>query len=505
MKRQRGSGRVTPAAMAALAAMCVVAALPTQALAAGEPHPYVFDSEAKTVKGAAVNSDGPALMAGSAYRDSIKPGEKRYYRVDLDARTNAYISAVAVPGLKTKVASPDKVSVSIEDRSGTKCGSGDAQFGSAAYARPIAAYADRMIDKDSSSCQEAGAYYVLIERDGDAASAPEPWDVEIRFATEPGLKAAGATAAPENWPSASPPPPAGSPRKRAGGTSFSDATGLTEGEWQDEILPGRTRFYRVPLDWGQQIFASADLGTSPTASDTTQSVSSALSVSLHNPARGLVDETASVYYDGKQKSVALDPVPPVAYENRFDSTDSTNAMRFAGWYYLAVTLSPEVGAEYGSTALSLTLRVNVTGQAKAAPPYDGAAGDFQVTEDDQAAADSGKSGSGEDGGDPLQLVAAVLIGTGTVLLLGLAVWLLLKRRRASGAPAGPSAGAPAVPGQGPATLPDQGHVPGGHAQGGQVPGQASGGQVPGGHGQGGQVPGQAPGAQQGQFGPPPSW
>ncbi|MER7662098.1 hypothetical protein [Streptomyces sp. NPDC096193] len=491
--------------MAALAAMCVVAALPTQALAAGEPHPYVFDSEAKTVKGAAVNSDGPALTAGSAYRDSIKPGEKRYYRVDLDARTNAYISAVAVPGLKTEVASPDKVSVSIEDRSGTKCGSGDAQFGSAAYARPIAAYADRMIDKDSSSCQEAGAYYVLIERDGDAASAPEPWDVEIRFATEPGLKAAGATAAPENWPSASPPPPAGSPQKRAGGTSFSDATGITEGEWQDEILPGRTRFYRVPLDWGQQIFASADLGTSPTASDTTQSVSSALSVSLHNPARGLVDETASVYYDGKQKSVALDPVPPVAYENRFDSTDSTNAMRFAGWYYLAVTLSPEVGAEYGSTALSLTLRVNVTGQAKAAPPYDGAAGDFQVTEDDQAAADSGKSGSGEDGGDPLQLVAAVLIGTGTVLLLGLAVWLLLKRRRASGAPAGPSAGAPAVPGQGPATLPDQGHVPGGHAQGGQVPGQASGGQVPGGHGQGGQVPGQAPGAQQGQFGPPPSW
>ncbi|MFD3438500.1 hypothetical protein ACFWU3_13490 [Streptomyces sp. NPDC058685] len=493
MKRQRDRGRV---ALAAIAAMCVVAGLPTQALAAGEPNPYVFDSEAKTVKGSAVNSDGPALTAGSVYRDAIKPGEKRYYRVDLDARTNAYISAVAVPKLKTKVASLDKLSVSIEDRSGTKCGSGDAQFGSAAYARPVAAYADRMIEKDSSSCQEAGAYYVLIERDGDAASTPEAWDVEIRFASEPGLKAAGPTAAPENWPSASPPPPAGSPQKRAGGTSFSDATGLTEGEWQDEILPGRTRFYRVPLDWGKQIFASADLGTSPTASDTTQSVSSALSVSLHNPARGLVDETASVYYDGKQKSVALDPVPPVAYENRFDSTESTNAMRFAGWYYIAVTLSPEVGAEYGSTPLALTLRVNVTGKPKAAPAYDGAAGDFQVTEDDQAAADSGKSGSDEDGSDPLQLVAAVLIGTGTVLLLGLGVWLLLKRRRASGGQAGPGAGTPTVPAQGPATLPDQGHVPGGHPQGGQAPG---------GHPQGGQVPGRSPGAQQGQFGPPPSW
>ncbi len=484
MKRQRSTGRV---ALAALAAMCVVAALPGQAWAAGEPNPYAFDSEATTVKGATVNSDGPALKAGSTYRDTIKPGDKRYYRVDLDAKTNAYLSAVAVPKLGTKFAYADKLEVSIEDRSGTKCGSGDAQFGGAAYARPVASYADRTIDEDSSSCQEAGAYYVLIERESEATSTPEPWDVEIRFASEPGLKAAGPTAPAENWPSAPPPVPGGGPQKRPGGTSFFDATGLKEGEWQDEITPGRTLFYRVPLDWGQQIFASADLGTSAAASDSTDSVSSALSLSLHNPARGLVADDANVYYDGKQKSLALEPLPPVAYENRFDSADATQAMRFAGWYYLSVTLNPEVGTEYGKKALPLTLRVNVEGEPRSAPAYAGAAGDFQVTDRDQEAADSGKSAPEIEKSDSMKLVAAAAIGAGSVLVLGLGAWMLLARRRGGAAAAGPGQGLGPVNGSaGP--FPAQGPMPGGQSHG--TPGD--------------QAQGQAPGPQQGQFGPP-SW
>ncbi|MFF4228803.1 hypothetical protein [Streptomyces sp. NPDC001820] len=473
MKRQRGRGRV---ALAGMAAMCAVAALPGQAWAVGEPHPYAFDSEAKAVRGSAVNSDGPPLTAGSTYKDTIKPGEKRYYRVDLDTKTNAYVSAVAVPKSATKVGYADKLTVSIEDRSGTKCGDGYAQFGSATYARPVASYAERTIDKDSSSCQEAGAYYVLLERSGEATSTPEPWDMEIRFASEPGLKTAGPTAPPETWPSASPAVPAGGPEKRQGGTSFTDATGLTQGEWQDKITPGQTLFYRVPVDWGQQIFASADLGTSA-ADDSAGGVGNALVLALHNPARGIVQDASSVYYDGKQKSLALDPLPPVAYENRYDSDPSTKAMRFAGWYYLSVTLSPEVGKEFGEKAIPLTLRVNVEGEPDRAPAYAGPAGDFEVTKDDQEAADSGKSAPEAAKGGTMQLVAAAGIGAGTVLVLGLGAWMLLARRRtANAAPDATAApAATAAPGVGP---------------------------VPGPVGQG-QVPGQAPG--QGQYGPPPAW
>ncbi|MDQ1009654.1 hypothetical protein QFZ82_004139 [Streptomyces sp. V4I23] len=500
MKRQRGRGRVT---LAAMAAMCAVAALPGQAWAAGEPSPYTFDDEAKPVQGTPVNSTGPELTAGSTYKDSIKPGEKRYYRIDLDATSNAYVSAVAVPRLGTKVAYADKLEVSIEDRSGSECSDGEATFGSATYARPVADYATRRIEKDSSSCQEAGAYYVLLERTSEATSTPEPWDVEIRFLSEPGLKEAESTAAPENWQSASPAVPGGGPQKRAGGTGFHDATSLEQGEWQDEIAPGRTLFYRVPVDWGQQLFVSADIGNS-TSGDGLKSVGNAMAVALHNPARGLVDEDSSVYYDGKQKAMALDPLPPVAYKNRYDSDTSAAAMRFAGWYYLSVTLSPEMSEAFGDKPFPLTLRVNVTGQPEAGPAYDGPAGDFQVTEEDRAAADSGKNADAAEKSGTMAVVAAAGIGAGTVLVLGLGAWTLLVRRR-DGAPEGPAT----VPAQGQGQVPAAQHAQAGQAQDasaaaygpppgyGYPPAQP---QTP--HGQSPQGP-HGQGYGYGQYGPPP--
>ncbi|MFJ8073538.1 hypothetical protein ACIQ7Q_06235 [Streptomyces sp. NPDC096176] len=477
MKRQRGRGRV---ALAGMAAVCVVAALPGQSWAAGEPSPYVFDSEAKPVQGTPVNSNGPELTPGSTYKDSIKPGEKRYYRIDLDDKTNAYVSAVAVPEPGAKVSYADQLEVSIEDSSGGECSDGEAKFGSAAYARPVADYASRRIEKDSSSCQEAGAYYVLLERSSETTSIPGPWDVELLYVSEPGLKSAGPTAAPESWPSASPAAPAGGPQTRHGGTSFHDSTSLKQGEWKDEIKPGQTLFYRVPVDWGQQIFAGADLANSPKG-DGLKSVGNALVLALYNPARGFVDDESSMYYDGKQKSISLDPLPPVVYENRYDSDDSSGAMRFAGWYYLSVTLSPEIAEAYGKAPIPLTLRVNVKGEPQGAPAYAGPADDFRVTEDDQAAAESGKNAEGTAKSDTMAVVAAAGIGAGTVLLLGLGAWTLLARRRvpADGEPAAFS-----MPGQrqphGPVQTPVQ--TPG------QTPVQPS---------------GQGPGHGYGQYGPPP--
>lgn len=217
---------------------------------------------------------------------------------------------MAVPEPGTKVDYMDKLEVSIEDGSATTCSDGAAEFGSASYARPVADHASRRIEKDANRCQEAGAYYVLLERSGDGAAGPEPWDVELRFVSEPGLKAAAPTQAPESWPSASPAAPAGGPQKRHGGTSFHDSTGLSQGEWQDTIKPGETLFYRVPVDWGQQLFAGADLANSPAADDA-QSVSNALVLALYSPSRGFVDDDSSMYYDGKQKTVSLDPVRAV--------------------------------------------------------------------------------------------------------------------------------------------------------------------------------------------------
>ncbi|WP_328888073.1 hypothetical protein [Streptomyces sp. NBC_00316] len=433
--RQRRRGRAT---LAAVAAMCAVAALPVQAHAAGEPAPYTFAPEAKTVGGAEVSTDASELTPGSVYKSSIKPGEKLYYRLVLDTDTNAYVSAVAVPALGGQVAYGDGITVSIRDSTDLQCSSEDARFESAEFPHPIAAYAYRVPEKDSTTCSEAGTYNVLVERESKATSSQDAWDLELRYESEPKLKEGGPapTEAPKNWPSASPAPLTQAAQERTGGTSYYDATSLETGKWKDGIEPGQTHFYRVPVDWGQQIFASVDLGNSVGGSN--EYIGSALALSLDNPAHGHVDEASPLSYSGKPASVSLDPLPPVAHENRFASSADVSAMRFAGWYYLSVSLSPEVEKAYGKKAIPMTLTVKVENSAGPSP-YEGSAGVFGVTQDDKDMARSGQSAPQAAKSDTMNTVAAAGIGTGTVLVVGLGAWTLIARRRAASAAGGPTA------------------------------------------------------------------
>ncbi|MER5960812.1 hypothetical protein [Streptomyces sp. NPDC002057] len=467
MKTQAGFGRRAGALFTAAAAVGAMAAVPGQALAAvpgdalaaapgpalaavpgqvsagvqgqalaglpgrapaaegGAFPPYTFDSGAQQVAGAASSSDAAQLKTGQTYRDTLKKDGKVYYRVDLDDKRNAYVSVVAVPRTGGKVEYGDGFKVSLQDGSGTECGYQQVNFTSAEYTRPLAAYARRVINADSSTCQRAGAHYVLVEREGKATSSPDDWGLEIRYVTEPVLKKAGPTELPDAWASGTPAPPAGGPKPRQGGSGVHDATSLEQGEWRSDIRPGQTLFYRVPVDWGQQLFASAELGSSA-ASD--EYIGNALILSLENPALGHVDEK-TLSYSGKQSTLALDALRPVAHENRTSYDEATSGMRFAGWYYLSATLSPAVAEEYGDGTVPLTLRVSLRGGAKPGPGYDGDPGPFKVTADDKEAAANGAAGAAADSGDSMRVVAAAGIGSGTVLLLGLGAWTLVARRR----------------------------------------------------------------------------
>ncbi|WP_406060112.1 hypothetical protein OG462_22370 [Streptomyces sp. NBC_01077] len=445
MKTQAGIGRRAGALITAAAAVGAVVALPVPAVAlpgstvavalpeqavAAEGSalpPYTFDGAAQRVQGAASSSDAVQLKTGQTYRDTLKKDGKVYYRVDLD-KQNAYVSVVAVPKTGGKVEYGDGFKVSMQDSSGTECGYQQANFSSAEYTRPLAAYARRIVDAESSTCQRAGAYYVLVEREAKATSAADDWELEIRYTSEPVLKKAGPTELPEVWASGTPAPPGGGPQRRQGGSGVHDATSLTQGEWRSDIRPGQTLFYRVPLDWGQQLFATAELGSSAAGDEY---IGHALVLSLENPALGHVDEN-TVSYDGKPATLALDPLRPVAHENRSSYDEATSGMRFAGWYYLSATLNPAMAKEYGDRTVPLTLRVSVRGSTKPGPGYDGDPGRFTVTADDKEAAENGASGAqAAERSDSMTVVAAAGIGSGTVLLLGLGAWTLVARRRAA--------------------------------------------------------------------------
>ncbi|MEJ8643463.1 hypothetical protein WKI68_22805 [Streptomyces sp. MS1.HAVA.3] len=203
--------------------------------------------------------------------------------------------------------------------------------------------------------------------------------------------------------------------------------------WRDEMRPGQTRFYRVPLDWGQQLGLSAEL-SSAQMTKTYGSASGGLTVSLYSPSRSPISDK-DISYDGKQAGITMGKTPPVAYENRFADDRAVKPVAIAGWYYVAVTMGGKV-AEFteDATPVPLTLRLDVTGTPAKAPAYKGslAAGGFGVDAEDRTAAKEGltapEAAAAAENRSVMRVVAGAGFGTGTLLLLVLGGWILLGRR-----------------------------------------------------------------------------
>ncbi|MEU3954490.1 hypothetical protein AB0F45_19585 [Streptomyces achromogenes] len=401
---------------------------------------YAFTPGARTVVGAPDTASAVELDARHTYRSSLPRAGRLYYRLRLTAAETAYVPVTAVPPSDAVVSATDGIRVSLRNANGTSCSYASARFGAGISPRPVTAMGQRETGK--ALCQGGGTYYLLVERldsgRPDATAGAGRWDLEIAPVTEPGLVRAGSTTPPPDGDSASPEPPSGRPRERSGGSGFATARTVGQGVWHTALTPGETRFYKVPLDWGRRLHASAELG----GAQGHGYVGGALTLSLYNPVRGAVDDT-SAGYTGTAKPTALAPLPPVEYANRYAVPAGVTSVRFAGDYYLVVHLSTRLAEPFGPGPYEVTLRVRVDGRAHAGPGYDGGPVPedvFTISEADRAAALSGGlgdavtgaaggQGAGDGGGDGvMRLVAVGGIGSGTALLLVLGGWTVAARR-----------------------------------------------------------------------------
>ncbi|WP_446571355.1 hypothetical protein [Streptomyces parvulus] len=420
----RGVRLRRPAVLTGVLAVALALPAAAPARAAGDTPGYAFADGARRVAGTGGTSDAGLLEAGATYRGSLPRNGTLHYRLDLDAASDTYVSVTAVPG-SGEVTAVDGVRVSVLDADGGSCGSDSATFGAARSPRPVTAWAGREIGAGATRCQEAGTYYVAVERVRPQDSPPEDWDLELTVATEPRPAGTEPTEAPDAWDSASPEAVPGEPRPRAGGSGFAHATPLGQGVWSTGIRPGQTLYYKVPVDWGRRIHATAELDGADEASGY---ATGALRLALHNPVRGEVDDAAKGY-TGRPATVGLAPLPPVAYTNRYATSGQVGAMRFAGDYYLVVHLAAQVAEDFGAGPFGLTLRVGLRGSADGGPGYAGEprpAGVFEVSAQDRAAA---PENGGGDGDLAMKAVAVGGIGTGSLLLAGLTVWTAAARRR----------------------------------------------------------------------------
>ncbi|MGW1268064.1 hypothetical protein, partial [Streptomyces sp. NPDC002491] len=440
--------------------------------------PYAFAGDARSAPAATGTAAAVALEPGATYRSSLESRGKAYYRLELDGTSNVYVAVTAVPRTDAVLSVGDGVGVSVQNADGASCSRDKATVGASKSPQPITAWAAREIFPGRGLCQKPGTYYVVVERTGvtpdggrgrgggDGGSdssgsgssrgsgsgaggeekgtetqtaADVPWELELAPVSEPALRKATATSAPEAWDSATPALPVAERVPVRGGAGFTGATAVRQGVWSDEIVPGQTLFYKVPVDWGRQVFAAVDLGSADRDSGY---VVDALDMTLYNPVRAEVKDTA-VGYGGAQKSTALPPLPPVGYANRYASATSTKSLRFAGAYYLVVHLAAQVGDRFGDGPYGLTLRIRVDGRTQGGPGYAARSaprGVFDVGAPDPEPEAAGRADtvdaahSGTRGGDPaMKAVAVAGIGAGSLLLSVLGIWTLTARRRAAAA------------------------------------------------------------------------
>ncbi|WP_419996560.1 hypothetical protein [Streptomyces boninensis] len=432
-------GRIRAAAAAGVAtgALGALLAVPQAAAQGGQdPQPYKVDPAAKAVKGAASSADGPRLAAGQVYKDSVKPGDQKYYQVKLDSKSTAHVSATVAPEPGAKAGVMDGFSIGLTSTGGDECDEASSRFDSEG-ARVMSSEAVRQLD-DIGDCNAAGIYYVVLKRTSAGTSDPTAWPVELQFRNEPALKKPMRDDAPDytDLDEKNPPaPPGGKAKAVSGGLGFADAGSMNAGVWRDEVVPGETRYYRMPVDWGQQPYAAVEFGSAGKGDDITDQAYGGAMVRMYGPGRALF-ASESAWWNGFKPKALTAVGPPVKYENRFDDVTDYAPASIAGWYYVAVTVHPDLGDQL-KKPVPVTLRNTIKGAAKPAPAYRGdlTEAGFGITDEDREAAETGKSGDAAAESDSKMTIAYVGIGGAVVLLAGLGVWMLLARRRPAAAPA----------------------------------------------------------------------
>ncbi|MEU8621814.1 hypothetical protein [Streptomyces sp. NPDC048623] len=410
------------AAFAATLAASALATIPVPPPTSAPLPPYRTAADAHPV------GDGSTLPGPGTYTDGIAMGETRTYRVRLDATSNVFLSAVLAPAPGTPVDVVDGIALTLRTPDGLACGPrNDIRFYGDS-ARPIADYVSRRLEA-GRACQAAGEYELLVETVGrdqakDGADRADPTDrtsagprhvLELGYVTESPSR--DAPPPPATW-STDPPDGAlvtGKGQDVRGGTGFNDAAPLAAGgTWRDEVRPGESRFYRVPVGWGQQLFARARFGNAA-APYGASALPDGLRLAVYNPARGAVDERRALY-TGAPATLLL-ATAPAAYANRTASTtEAVAAMRFAGAYYLQVTLDRRAP---GPVPVALDLALTPSSRASTA------AGDWAGA---WAGAGTGGGAAPEPAPDPtLRAIGIAGVTTGTVLVAGLGAWPVVVR------------------------------------------------------------------------------
>ena len=395
----------------------------------------------KPVQGALKRDAAPVLAPGQ-YLDSIGAGEKRYYAVDLDAASTVDFSATAVPQPGAAVDTFDALRTRIAYGTDSSCGTSTEHFSQKEGGTPLTSAIARIPDeKGTGSCDKAGRYWLVVERESKKGSDAARWPLELTYGVEQPL-AKGVT------PAQSQPEygkgdkgatlPTGNPRDVTGGTGFNDARQIGRGVWRDKVIPSQTLWYKVPVGWGQQLRYDVEFANEPTV-DGASSGWSYGATQVFTPARspvggGTGEFSPQTIYNGRPAALEMGTVP-VAWTNRHESNPNVIPVHTKGGFYIAVTLGAKAAEIAENPQIGVVLRVAVIGDELAGPQHDapalaqgdGATGNKADNTGDAAS----RADSRADGGAGWSPIAIAAVAGGAVNLIAALVLVLARRRPAT--------------------------------------------------------------------------
>ncbi len=423
-------------------------------LATGYQRPATsYRPSGRAIEGAAEPSPKAPAMTPGNYLDSsftrgsysadggTKNGTIRYYRIPLGARMTPWASASVIGDVRAEDYHSMGLRLALVNVDDDEClPAVDANVSSGeSDPMPIATAQVGGLTPNTgdwaAACRSGSPLYLRAERLGEYRYG-RPLPVEIQLRAEPSIDSA-ADSRPASIGSTLTPPTASPASPANGGVGFEDALPMKPGATiSDTIVAGETRYYAVPLTWGQRlIYRLLPTGLGTPADESTPTATVRVLGPLRAPVDAHQEQNSGFRWQPDTKGLTGDTTVPVTYANRFAEDQKIRGSAVAGIHYLAVSLSPSKDAP-GYT-VPFTVSVAVDGAADGGPQYlpgavagqtsgTSGSGSGQLTARSQssAAAAAGSAGTGSPG----WLWAL----SGAAAALVLASGIAIVRRRSSG-------------------------------------------------------------------------
>ncbi|MGH8878676.1 MAG: vWA domain-containing protein, partial [Stackebrandtia sp.] len=380
----------------------------------------------------------PELKPGQ-YLDSLAPNAKgeepsKYYSFELKKGSNASVAATIPWSTPLETDAENDIATRISTKEGSSCandaGHATPDGGGSAIASATAKL-EFEPEADAGSCGAAGDYVIEVNN-GNSTDRTGEAPLELVYIQEPSVK--NTDSLPEAYTEVSEngvkPSVDGKAKSITGAGGISDAPIAESGVYNDVLRPGEEVFYRVPVDWGQQVAYQFDLPKLNAENNERLGTGSPVKTTILNPVREEATQGANQsisHYSGNPDTVD-GSTAEVRYRNRdSDKTEVANTS-ISGYYYISVRMQADVKDPYFE--LPITLKVDVKGDPAGKPDYDDDAGLGTPAErlDVELASDESSKDKSLTGGSSTLLWWGIGIGAVLVLGGGGTTWMMLRRR-----------------------------------------------------------------------------